>query len=212
MNYTNKTYICHHCGNEGIMIEHSNYTHELHLDSYDSYEEIKFFECPVCHKPIIYELLLSDDDFDTDENGNRIATEFIVYPNNKLNYHVPKEIRQAYESALLTKNTDLNIFALSLRRTLELIVKNKNANGKDLAAKIKNLSSIGIFPQTLNSAATITRLIGNIGAHSIIKDNLSLYDLEKLSEIVKYIIEYVYILPEEIKRLQKLESENNQKN
>ncbi len=96
-----------------------------------------------------------------------------------------------------------------MRRTLELIVNNKNANGKNLADKIQHLSSIGILPQTLDSAANITRLIGNIGAHSIIENNLSLYDLEKLSEIVKYIIEYVYILPEEINRLQKLKSENN---
>lgn len=208
MQYTSTPFLCHHCGNEGIMIEHSGYKNEIHSEHYDSYEEYKFFECPVCHKPIIFDSIFSDDDFDLDENGNKIPYQFIVYPHSELNYHVPKEIRKAYESAILTKNTDLNIFALSLRRTLELIVKDKNASGKTLSSKIQNLSKTGVFPKTLYEAADITRLIGNIGAHSILEDNLSLYDLEKLSEMIKYIIQYVYILPEEINRLNQKTTKN----
>lgn len=198
MEYTKRTYICNHCGNESIMQECGNFENES-SGEYFYYEKNTLLKCLVCYKPLLHNTCISDDDFDEDDAGNRIPTNQIIYPKHDVNSRfVPVKIKHAYEAALRTRGIDFNIFALALRRTLELIVEDNNASGRNLSSKIKNLSDSGVLPSTLNEAANITRLIGNIGAHSTMSNNLTEHDLNKISKFVEYIINYIYILPNEI--------------
>jgi hypothetical protein len=200
MTHTKETFVCYHCGNQGMMKEHGVFVNSGD-ENYFIHEEYKLFECPVCCSPLVFHSIISDDEFDIDDKGHQVPYEHIIFPDNKLkNRAIPQEIRDAYESALRTKTTDTNIVSLALRRTLELITKDKGATGANLEKKIEDLANKGILPTVLKNAATITRLIGNDGAHGAQKD-VTDYDMEKLLKLVEYIIEYIYVLPDDIARL-----------
>jgi len=197
--YTSETHICFHCGNEGIMEIRGDFTNKGD-DKYWFHENYQLFRCPACGKALIRNEYISEDDWDVDDRGEQTSFKQIIFPTNKLNRSVPKDIRDAWESAMRTKGTDLNIFTLALRRTLELIVKEKGATGKNLEAKIQSLMNKSILPDMLRSAADIIRLIGNIGAHSIITE-ISESEVKIVAKFVEYIIQYLYIIPDEVTQL-----------
>lgn len=62
----------------------------------------------------------------------------IEYPNFNVNYQgVLSVIKNAFTAAIRTKGIDRAICLLSLRRTLEIIYKDKNAEGNKLQRKFK---------------------------------------------------------------------------
>ena len=199
--YTLETHICYHCGNKGIMEIKGEF--ENSGDEYWFFENYQLFKCPVCHKPIVFQEYISEDVFDVDDEGIQIPCKEIVFPSKKFNNSVPTVIRDAWESAIRIQGTDLNIYALALRRTLELIVKDKSAIGKDLQQKIEDLMNKSVLPDKLRNAADITRLIGNLGAHSTLTDNIGESEVKSIAKFVEYIIQYLYILPSEIEQLSK---------
>lgn len=91
---------------------------------------------------------------------------------------------------------------VKLRKTLELICKDKNAIGRNLNDKLKKLFELGILPPTLKSASNITRKLGNMGAHES-DIEISTTELSSTIKLVEYIIQYIYILPNEIEILEK---------
>ena len=150
-NLKDQVHTCFHCGNTGLM----NYVG----NTYWTYDEVErnalgdviyavqieheywhVFECLVCHKPV----LISEYCFDAQESRPEIKTE---YPTIAVSRDgVPKDIYSAFESAVKTKGIDYSICLLSLRRVLEMICKDKGAEGRDLEKKIDNLIEKKIFP------------------------------------------------------------------
>lgn len=129
-------------------------------------------------------------------------SEEILYPTNTFSSkYLPKDIKDAYESALKTRHIDTAICLISLRKTLELVCNDKGANGNNLYIKIEDLSDKEILPKELKNASKITRHFGNIGAHET-NIKISKQELNKLIELVEYILEYLYILPNKIKELE----------
>lgn len=118
----------------------------------------------------------------------------IIYPENRMILsEVPKEVASAFESALKIKKIDSQICLISLRRTLELICKDKDARGRTLEAKINDLILNNIFPKDLENAFSVIREYGNSGAHSQI--NLTDSQLNELISILYSVIDYLYIIP-----------------
>lgn len=60
---------------------------------------------------------------------------------------VPQAIRKAYEAALKVKNVEPNAFAVLVGRTLEIMCKCENVQGRVLADKLRNLGDSGRIPQ-----------------------------------------------------------------
>ncbi|MBQ9517220.1 MAG: hypothetical protein IJR60_04015 [Eubacterium sp.] len=140
-----KIYTCYHCGNKGLLEFVDSTVHE---DVYEEKNEEGFiigetvfgkdewclYRCPVCDKPTLvrecWDIGMPDNYHD----------EIIEYPSQYADYTgVPDEICDAFESAIKTKGIDWSICLLSLRRTLEMICKDKNAVGKNLESKIQYL-------------------------------------------------------------------------
>ena len=68
-----------------------------------------------------------------DSRENQIYEKRIVYPKTKYDFkYAPKSIQRAFESAVKVAKIDSAICLLSLRRTLEMICKDKSAQGKTL--------------------------------------------------------------------------------
>ena len=100
-------------------------------------------------------------------------------------------------AAAATKSLDNSVSLLAWRRVLELTVKDLGGKGNSLYDQISDLSNRNLFPSSLQDASNLIRSLGNAGAHSddFSEKWMNLTDIESL---VKYILEYVYILPQKI--------------
>ena len=204
-NLKEQVHTCFHCGNTGLM----NYVG----NTYWTYDEVErnalgdviyvvqieheywhVFECPVCHKPV----LISEYCFDAQESRPEIKTE---YPTIAVSRDgVPKNIYSAFESAVKTKGIDYSICLLSLRRVLEMICKDKGAEGRDLEKKIDDLIEQNILPSMIEDACWIIRQMGNDAAHA---DKIAVYtyDIEQVIGYVATIIDYLYSLPYRVEKM-----------
>ena len=193
---------CYHCGNTGkqdILYFHKqtwgeDFPNEL-------YEEFNWFllKCPVCG------MVSLKEDYTNDAMVNikheQFFEERIVYPKTKFNFrHAPKSIQQAFESAVKVSKIEPAICLLSLRRTLEMICKNKEAQGHTLEEKIKDLADKNILPSTLKDSSWLIRTMGNDAAHAD-DINYTDYEVGQIIEFVEMIITYLYELPCRIERL-----------
>lgn len=102
---------------------------------------------------------------------------------------------------------------MALRRTLELLLKDKGATKWGLKDKIEEIAAKGLLPDTLKEASSLAKMLGDTAAHD--KElEIDQYDVEAMVEFIGFIIEYLYVVPDRInaykERLDaKLTSENN---
>lgn len=201
----NQVHTCFHCGNKSIMKYIGN-------TCWESVEEVKndngivihvslleqeywhVFECPVCNKPV----LISEYVYPMDDYPSDVRIEYPVIAVSAEG--VPEEIYSAFEAAVRTKGIDRAICLLSLRRVLEMICKDKNANGNTLEKMIEDLINKKVFPPMIENACWIIRKLGNVAAHA---DKTYVYQSE-LDQVIGYvatIIDYLYSLPHRVGKL-----------
>lgn len=189
---------CFHCGN---IVPMKLVGRDLSTwdegENYIGVEEWSFYMCPTCKEPTLVCWYWQQKDNEiTSEIGRSIA-----FPNNLFDDRsVPEIIRKAFIAAAATKSIDQAVSLIAWRRVLELTCKDLGASGKNLYEKITDLSSKNIFPQTLKDASNLIRVLGNDGAHSDEKEP-SRISVANVEALVRYIIEYVYILPEKISNI-----------
>ena len=187
-------FLCQHCGNENRMDLVCQNKIEEGNEDWDYFNYIKVYRCSVCLKATITET----DYFSEDYHPDGVLDENIIYPPNELSDEnvVPMVIINAFKSSQRVRHMDKSIFLMSIRRTLEVICNDKGAAGRTLETKIQYLADKGILPASLRTASGFTRILGNRGAHSTdsVNDEVSLH----LLTFVKYIIDYVYVLPEKL--------------
>jgi hypothetical protein len=73
--------------------------------------------------------------------------------------------------------------------------------GKDLFAKLKDLSSKGVFPGYFSQITALLRKVGNMGAHAN-EAELGVFDAELIDDFFRSVVDYVYIAPARIKRME----------
>lgn len=131
------------------------------------------------------------------------ATEKILYPQNVSldDSGIPNVVKKSFEAALRIKNIEGTLCAIGIRRTLEMMCKDKGATGRDLYSKIKNLSEKSILPPIIEEMATILRELGNEAAHGDERE-FSEKLLESMIKFTHVILDYVYNLPEKLAEIQ----------
>ena len=196
---------CYHCGNKTLMNVQCvvdqrfggvqvNENLEPEFEMQEDYKW-KLLSCPVCHFLTLYQIY-TDESMQVERNGEikQLYESQIIYPENRMILsEVPKQVASAFESALKIKKIDSKKCLISLRRTLELICKDKDARGSTLEAKINDLILNNIFPKDLENAFSVIREYGNSGAHSQI--TLTDSQLNELIRILYSVIDYLYIIP-----------------
>ncbi len=192
---------CLYCGNETLMNMVGYHQFSKSDEQTYFYRDSRMYSCPVCKRVTFTEQeCFSEDCGPWDED---YPYENILFPVNSFKgIHLPNKIKEAFEASLKVKNIDYSICLVALRRTLELVCKDKGARGQNLSQMINDLSQNNILPKTLIEVSTITRLFGNLGAH----DNnveISSHEIEQVADFVEYILDYLYILPAKIKSLQR---------
>ena len=211
-----KLFKCSNCNNETLMEIHARNKIEngdLFGDSY-YYDEQIVLKCPSCRNYNIinaywdssYGKVTESKKYEDISCGDNVY-ETILYPvvselSNGANGIVPNDILKTFRKSLELKSVDSESCLVKLRKTLELICNDKNAIGHNLNDKLKKLFELGILPSTLKSASNITRKLGNMGAHES-DIEISTTELSSTIKLVEYIIQYIYILPNEIEILEK---------
>ena len=147
-------------------------------------------ECPACKKVNIvcyswHEGIESDDE----------VTYEILYPEDKNTpIGLPSNILKAYSAAEKVKTIDVNAYAILLRRLLELVCIDRNANGQTLALMLKDLANRGEIPDKLVNVAKGLKDFGNVGAHAAIGE-LSESEIPIVATLSTAILEYIYSAP-----------------
>ena len=214
-NIKTTVHTCFHCGNTGILnyIGHTRWDDEdvIYNDNGEivrstvlEHEDWYLFECPVCNRPVV----IRQDTFDIAAYTYQPVT---VFP-SVMSYSdgVPKQIYSAFEAAIRTKGIDYAICMLSLRRVLEMICKEKGAEGRDLEQMIGNLIDNNILSPAFADACWIIRQLGNSAAHADQTD-IYAYQVDQVIEYVSTIINYLYSMPVRVFKLkQRIEEQKEQ--
>ncbi|WP_035424156.1 DUF4145 domain-containing protein [Bacillus sp. UNC438CL73TsuS30] len=208
-----KVITCFHCGNKTSMKEVARHR-IVDKDEIWNYPNDPFgpeyivefgktwylFLCPVCVEVTLDKHSWCSEE--TEPGGNPIVNEEILYPATSLNVHyMPKGVKDAFDAALKVRNLDGAICVLALRRALEKMCKHKGAVGRDLFAKLKDLQEKKILPEIINDISYILRKEGNSAAHA---DDIE-FDQETVNLMIEFtrtILDFVYTLPEKIKKAQ----------
>ena len=95
-----------------------------------------------------------------------------------------------------------NAFAVQIRRALEALCEDRNADGRNLATQLGDLAKKNEIPSVLVELADTLRLVGNVGAHS---GNQTVHQLQayEIDEFFRVLIEYVYIAPNKLAAFRK---------
>ncbi len=200
---------CYHCGNKTLMSVVAHYSFDHEESYYDSDgDEIsqlissntwKLLVCPVCNETTLLKSYWEPNM--VEPNGDQYEYDDILYPMSTYKGSgVPQKVNNAFEASLKARHLDASICLLALRRTLEIICKDKGANDGFLEAKIKKLTNDGILPPTLNEVSKIIKKLGNEAAHG---DDVihTKKGVSEMIEFVENIINYVYVLPYKISKI-----------
>lgn len=201
---------CYHCGNQTLMNlvgEHEERWDEGY--AYEGLEKYEMYVCPICRAvTLICDVWQESQQHQIDGS----CKEEYLYPLHIIrDDYLPTQVRTAFEAAIKTKEIDSAVCLIALRRTLEIVCREKNATGRDLWHKIEDLSNKGILPEQLKNASIITKTYGNMGAH---EENISISKIEllKIIDLVQYILDYLYIVPGKIAEAQEKMKEQSPSN
>ncbi|HZL09111.1 MAG TPA: DUF4145 domain-containing protein [Prolixibacteraceae bacterium] len=204
---------CYNCGNETRQVLVHHYV------SYIMYDEIIMdgklekvnndfhyynFKCSTCSGLNI----IGGFDNEIDIELDKYKRLYPIGPNLRIPDHqilekqqpVPEEIIKIYEEIWFLRKQVPNAFANQIRKCLEMICNDNGANGRTLNDKLKDLKNKGLLPGTNEELVKIIREVGNLGSHAS-GHELDIWDVELLDEFFKTVIDYIYVVPMKMKRL-----------
>lgn len=190
---------CPHCNN--LSTHNILCTESVSEDLYDETGEFvhrgEFYymltHCKSCNDVVLF--VNSDlNDFPQSIHGANV-----LYPSQKKLDGIPDAIRKTYEEAKKVKKRSSMAFVVLIRKVLELICEDKQADGRTLHDKISFLATKEIIPEKIYEMARAIKYFGNMGAHDYIEIDYS--DVEIIDDLIVVFIEYVYIAPMKLSRL-----------
>lgn len=107
---------------------------------------------------------------------------------------LPDGIGRAYDAAQKVRNINANAYGVLLGRLLELVCQDRNATGRFLGNKLKDLASKGEIPDKLVGVAEGLKDLRNVGAHPTLGE-LTPAELPIMDNLCHAIVEYVYSAP-----------------
>lgn len=213
---------CYHCGNRVFM----KIVHELNNDTEHNYVDgefhhyMGFYErwyierCTICEN-----IMITKEEWDSEtdrqlynEDEELWKSYEIIYPRISFDgkHSIPKNIWSAFESALKVHRIDGTVCVMALRRTLEVMCKDKGELTGSLQKKLENLADKKIIPPVIDGIASLLRKVGNEAAHG---DDVEFpeYLVKEMSDYTQIILDYVYVLPAKLERSQERINKKNKK-
>ena len=208
--------VCHYCGNrvpmEFVAVHRGQKLFEqVEAKKYMEDFDVSVYRCPTC-------------------NGISVFADFSVYPahdslaGRRIYPHgaklvpephkvastdcVPRRIQKLYVEIAPLRHIAPNAFVGQIRRALEFICHEQNANGRTLFEQLRDLTSRGAFPGHFADVTDLMRNVGNLGVHAGERD-VDIWDAELVDDFFRSVVEYVYVTPSKIERLrQRLDMRN----
>ncbi len=191
---------CGHCGNCTLMrivrdfdctVEHSTgdwdpcpmYWIEGHV-----YEVL---QCPVCSQVSFRRYYWHDGMMEPPD----INYEPLHPPVPSAPLGLPVAIRRAWEEAAKVRRVSPNAYAVHLGRMLELVCRDRQAEGKDLDHLMKDLAKRENLPPQILEIVKGLRLFRNVGAHGKPTEEISAAETSVLHDLARAVLEFVYTGP-----------------
>lgn len=114
---------------------------------------------------------------------------------------IPKHILDLYEEVWSIRYKAPSAFIGQVRRLLEYICEEQGATGKTLYKKLEQLAEKQVFPGHIENVTEMLRLVGNLGAHASDR-KLDQWDAAHIDDFFRFVVEYVYVAPAKLKRMQ----------
>jgi len=183
---------CPHCGNDSpqeVVATHNRF------GRHEGWSYFTLVFCHTCRAALLYH---RDPNRSGASRGFALKDHDLLWPQiNGLHRSVPQRIREVYEEAARIKRRAPNAFANQIRRSLEVLCKDRGATGGSLKDSLKQLSDRGEIPSTLAEMTDVLRLLGNMGSHD--------HDLpvgpeyvEVIDDFFRAVVEYVYVAPHRV--------------
>lgn len=200
--------ICYHCGNRvpQMCVGH-NRGKELfeQMDGHRFNEDFDYFfyQCPTCDGISIYGDFSRYSSKDSMEKcriypvGDRLLPQ--VHRIASVNC-LPEAVYKGYQEIWPLKQISPGAFVAQIRRVLEVICRDKNAKGKTLFEMLQDLEIRGILPGHFSTMSALIRRIGNLGTH-VDDYAIDVWDAELIDDFFLLIIDYVYVVPSRIERI-----------
>lgn len=198
---------CGHCGHKAVFElcgeytnSHEEYREDVYSDERSPYPEewyrytCQLFKCPHCSRPTLKEI--SDSAYQ-DEPEHKI-----IYPVINELTGLPKRIAKRYQIALKVQYIEPSAFAVQIGRTLEAVCNYEKMPGQSLGRKLSNLVREERIPPTLAQMAQQLTKLRNLGAHDDQQDDVTEEDVPIMRDFVEAILEYLYVAPAKIARVQ----------
>ncbi len=201
---------CNYCGNRTPHVLRFEYEHSMFFDEFDNNEKLYepftwlCYSCGTCGGLNIFGAFQFEFPIDSLEHARLYPRGAdILPPSHTLspNQPVPLKIITLYEEVWPLRHRAPAAFIGQVRRLLEFVCADKEASGKDLYSKLQDLSAKGVLPGYFTQISDLLRKVGNIGVHAV-DENLSVWDAELIDDFFRSIIDYVYIAPARIKRME----------
>ena len=207
----NSTFLCCHCGNVAVQVPRFEYTGNLLYEEIDHpyYEPFDFvaYVCSTCSGLNLTGCFRHEQP----EPRHHSSPRPLLYPTGPFidppihtvdpDSPVPAAISRVYLEAWPLRHRAPSAFANQVRRALEFICANQAAAGDTLHQQLQDLETRGVLPKGLARMAALLRQFGNIGSHATKRD-IDRWDAELIDALFQMILEYVYVGPARIARLE----------
>lgn len=188
--------VCPYCGEKGI------FTTNRHNDDNQRKTRSSTANCPGCNDAVYFWAIRDGDDV----NIYMYPEVKDFYPTPQFISDIPEPLQRAFVSTVDSFNSHNYVAtAVSARRTLEGIFKylvSEQQGNPSLFKLIENAKKEIDFAAPLTSLSHAIRDGGNLGAHFDMEKEPDHKLAKQMIELLDYLISYLYVLPEEIKKLE----------
>ncbi|MGS1033496.1 DUF4145 domain-containing protein [Burkholderia glumae] len=118
------------------------------------------------------------------------------FPGSINNPAIPLKIQDTFDEACRAIAANCpRAGAVMARRTLEAIAADKGETTGTPAQRLNKLTTRGMLHPTLSEWMKEVRLIGNVGAHFDLDEDVTVKDANDLRDFIAELLNYLYILP-----------------
>lgn len=201
---------CNHCGNRTPHSRSFEYSSQMFFDEIESgkiYEPYTWlgYACSTCGGLNVFGAFFGVDAMPEHLERTRLHPRGadLLPPPHMMSpcQPVPPRVLAEYKEIWPLRHRVPAAFIGQIRRLLEFVCEDQGATGRDLFAKLKDLTTKGTFPGYFGQITTLLRRVGNMGAHAGDAE-LSVWDAELIDDFFRSVIEYVYVAPAKIRRME----------
>lgn len=193
--------LCPHCGNRSPQPR----SHSVSCGDDDYRTAYHLAQCSTCDEFVLY----AEHEQERGcyppgyEPGTHDDSHRVWPVEDRLSRHLPRRAIPHYQEAEAVRQRAPNSYANAIGRALEAVCKDRQAVGRDLAAKLQDLVAKGVLPSVLSEMADTVRAFRNLGSHEDDADGVTADDVEAIDAFFRAVVEYVYVAPAKLETVRK---------